>query len=115
MGSDLMCNESDWPRVPLGNITIESTARLGSDAAAGLRVYGVSRQSGLTPEAKYVGKDLSRYKRLSQGMFAYNPMRLNIGSIGISGLCLGYVFAQLLNLRAIFLKTGHSETSPSER
>ena len=46
-----------------------------------LPVYGVDRKDGLTPTAKYQSKNLSRYKVIRPGMFAYNPMRLNIGSI----------------------------------
>lgn len=45
-------------------------------------VYGVDKSVGLTAEPRYQASNLSRYKRIEHGMFAYNPMRLNIGSIG---------------------------------
>jgi len=64
-----------------GDVTAEQTRRLGAPAST-RPVYGVDRSQGLTSQAKYVSGDLSRYKRLEPGMFAYNPMRLNIGSIG---------------------------------
>lgn len=46
------------------------------------RVFGVEKGAGLT-ETRYQSKDLSRYKKIRVGWFAYNPMRLNIGSIGM--------------------------------
>ena len=65
----------------LGELAFESKVRASDVPDTGLRVYGVDRTDGLTPDAKYTSKELSRYKVLRPGMFAYNPMRLNIGSI----------------------------------
>jgi type I restriction enzyme, S subunit len=65
----------------LGDLAFESEVRASDVPETGLRVYGVDRTDGLTPDAKYTSKELSRYKVLRPGMFAYNPMRLNIGSI----------------------------------
>ena len=65
----------------LGDLTFESKVRASDVPETGLRVYGVDRTDGLTPDAKYTSKELRRYKVLRPGMFAYNPMRLNIGSI----------------------------------
>jgi type I restriction enzyme S subunit len=65
----------------LGDVAFESKERAGAGGEIGLSVYGVDRANGLTPTAKYTSKDLGRYKILKPGMFAYNPMRLNIGSI----------------------------------
>lgn len=45
-------------------------------------MYGVDKSIGLTSQPRYQSDNLSRYKLIDQGMFAYNPMRLNIGSIG---------------------------------
>lgn len=72
-----------WKLVKLGNVTTESKERVGYDSGLQRRpVYGVDRSIGLTSVAKYIGSSLDRYKILEYGMFAYNPMRLNIGSIG---------------------------------
>jgi type I restriction enzyme, S subunit len=65
----------------LGDFTFESKERASSFSDPKLKVYGVDRSDGLTPVAKYTSKDLGRYKVLKTEMFAYNPMRLNIGSI----------------------------------
>lgn len=70
----------EWQTGSLGDVTFESKERRG-DSGNISRVYGVDRHEGLTPAAKYQSKDLSKYKVLKPGMFAYNPMRLNIGSI----------------------------------
>lgn len=65
----------------LGDVAREEKRRYGSVAYEGT-VFGVDKTSGLTAEPRYQSKNLSRYKTVETGMFAYNPMRLNIGSIG---------------------------------
>lgn len=67
--------------VVLGDVAQEEKRRHGSATYKG-PVFGVDKTSGLTAEPRYQSKDLSRYKLVDNGMFAYNPMRLNIGSIG---------------------------------
>ncbi|MEP2028685.1 MAG: restriction endonuclease subunit S [Paracoccaceae bacterium] len=64
-----------------GDVAFEVTDRAGP-SSDDLPVYGVDRKVGLTSEPKYQSKNLQRYKHIVHGMFAYNPMRLNIGSIG---------------------------------
>ncbi|MDH4445245.1 MAG: restriction endonuclease subunit S [Akkermansiaceae bacterium] len=76
-----MSNLDTMEPASLGDLAFESKVRASDVPETGLRVYGVDRTDGLTPDAKYTSKDLSRYKVLRPGMFAYNPMRLNIGSI----------------------------------
>jgi len=76
-------NESSWISTNLGEVTAESRKRAGNDSAYLARtVYGVDRSIGLNPVAKYTANSLEKYKAIERGMFAYNPMRLNIGSIG---------------------------------
>ena len=71
----------EWELVTLGEVTTERRTRAGDEFQ--LRpVYGVDRSFGLTSVAKYSASNLERYKTVENGMFAYNPMRLNIGSIG---------------------------------
>lgn len=67
--------------VVLGDVAQEEKKRHGSATYEG-PVFGVDKTLGLTAEPRYQSKDLSRYKLVDTGMFAYNPMRLNIGSIG---------------------------------
>lgn len=68
-------------RVRLGDVAYEYKERIGEEAPD-RPVYGVDKSVGLTAEPRYQSSNLSRYKRIEHGMFAYNPMRLNIGSIG---------------------------------
>ena len=74
-------SDATWTTKPLGELAFEVKDRVGSDST-GLSVYGVDRHEGLTGETRYVAASLDRYKLIEPGMFAYNPMRLNIGSIG---------------------------------
>lgn len=68
--------------VRLGDVTQECKARNKGKFAADL-VMGVSKEEGIVPmQARLVADDISRYKILRKDWFAYNPMRLNIGSIG---------------------------------
>ncbi len=67
--------------VQLGDVTEDCTARNGKSQAA-FPIMGVSKSEGIIPmEERLIGKDIARYKRLEKDCFAYNPMRINIGSI----------------------------------
>jgi type I restriction enzyme, S subunit len=72
---------TSFPILPLGSLTSESTRRLGQDETD-IPIYGVDKEIGLTKEPRYKSANISRYKIVEEGMFAYNPMRLNINSIG---------------------------------
>lgn len=73
-----------WREVRLGDVTRESTRRNGDRLGAD-RVMAVTKSVGLTPMRVHTMSDsLARYKVLRPGGFAYNPMRLNIGSIARS-------------------------------
>lgn len=73
-----------WQEVRLGEVTRESTRRNGERLGAD-RVMAVTKSVGLTPMRVHTMSDsLARYKVLRPGGFAYNPMRLNIGSIARS-------------------------------
>jgi type I restriction enzyme S subunit len=80
---------SDWKSFHLEDVTFESRARAASENAVDLTVFGVNNQTGLTTDSKYSADNLDRYKVVRPGMFAYNPMRLNIGSIGYCDDLLG--------------------------
>lgn len=73
-----------WRDVCLGEVTRESTRRNG-DRLGTDRVMAVTKSVGLTPmRDRTMSDSLARYKVLRPGGFAYNPMRLNIGSIARS-------------------------------
>src|SRR5438876_1858669 len=73
---------SKWPTVKLGEVLIEQKQRVGAFDADGLPLLGVSNQNGLHCSAMPRISDMSRYLRVEKHWFAYNPMRINVGSIG---------------------------------
>ncbi len=71
-----------WPMVRLGEVLQEQKVRIGSFDADGLPLLGVSNSAGLHQTDKLRIADMSRYLRVEVRWFAYNPMRINVGSIG---------------------------------
>jgi type I restriction enzyme S subunit len=67
--------------VSLSDVTEEVKVRNGQKHSAA-SVMGVSKVDGIVPmEARLIASDIARYKVVEHNSFAYNPMRLNIGSI----------------------------------
>ncbi len=67
--------------VLLGDVTEECRIRNGKKHAVD-SVMGVTKADGIVPmEARLIAADIARYKLVENDWFAYNPMRLNIGSI----------------------------------
>jgi type I restriction enzyme S subunit len=78
-----LCTEG-VPRVRLGTATTESSAR--NVGAKVERVRSVTNTDGLVDTNKFwensrTSADTSNYKVVKQGMFVYNPSRINVGSI----------------------------------
>ncbi|SLM29120.1 hypothetical protein MTBBW1_1680032 [Desulfamplus magnetovallimortis] len=48
-----------------------------------MQVLGVSNQVGIAITDHKKSKDLSKYQLIEEGDFAYNPYRINVGSIGL--------------------------------
>ncbi|HVY21204.1 MAG TPA: restriction endonuclease subunit S [Bauldia sp.] len=73
-----------WPVVSLGDVTENLSAR-NSGRFDRNSVMGVTKADGLVPMKEHViADDIGRYLILPPGGFAYNPMRINIGSITMS-------------------------------
>lgn len=68
----------------LGNYIREECNPLGSSGAQGLRLIGVSNEHGLHISVREPSADISSYQRIEKNWFAYNPMRVNVGSIGLA-------------------------------
>lgn len=67
--------------IHLADATAESAERNGCGQATA-QIMGVSKVEGIVPmEERIVAADTARYKFVRKDWFAYNPMRLNIGSI----------------------------------
>lgn len=73
-----------WPTVRLGDLLRERKDRIGAWDAAGLPLLGVSNAQGLHRSGLERIADMSRYLRVESEWFAYNPMRINVGSIGFA-------------------------------
>jgi type I restriction enzyme S subunit len=65
----------------LGDVTEDCTTQNGKGVIPA-QIMGVSKTEGIIPmQERLIGKDTARYKCLETNWFAYNPMRINIGSI----------------------------------
>lgn len=81
----------EWEEKRLGEITfkVDKKNKLGED----LPVYSINNIKGFVPQAEQFedidsvnrGYDTSLYKIVEDNTFAYNPARINVGSIGYSG------------------------------
>jgi type I restriction enzyme S subunit len=71
-----------WKNVRLGDVTRELRER--NEGEYGINhVYGIKNDEGLTSDTnRDPSGDLSKYKVIPKDAFAYNPMRLDVGSIG---------------------------------
>jgi type I restriction enzyme S subunit len=85
-GHNIIGNSNEWKIVSLGDITENFHHRnKNSDSYP---MYSVTNTSGFSPQHEvFEGKeikdeDISIYKIIHKGEFAYNPARINVGSIG---------------------------------
>lgn len=75
-----------WPMTDLGSVSRQLTERNGSRFGRE-SVMGVTKADGLVPMKEHViAEEITRYLILPPSAFAYNPMRINIGSIVMSEL-----------------------------
>ena len=68
--------------VRLGDVSEEVTKRNGGGLLGREMVMGVTNSRGIVPmREQTIAEDISRYKVVPPQAFAYNPMRINVGSI----------------------------------
>lgn len=85
MRAGLLFRASNWPIRRLAEVTRELTSRNGQLALGRSTVMGVTNSRGIVPmREQTVAGDISRYKLLPPLGFAYNPMRINVGSIAMN-------------------------------
>lgn len=72
-----------WRQRKLGELVEHFSVRAKDyGGSEGLEFLGVSNESGIT-SSKYAAEDKAEdYKIIEKGCFAYNPYRINVGSIG---------------------------------
>lgn len=80
----LLKPKNDWEEVKLGELINQRSLRNKNTEV--FRVLSVSNKKGFVlPEEQFArtvaSKDLSNYKIVKQGDYAYNPSRINVGSI----------------------------------
>jgi type I restriction enzyme S subunit len=73
-----------WRTVKLGELVENFSVRAKDvGGAEGLDFYGVSNEDGII-KTKYAAEDKAEdYKIIEKGCFAYNPYRVNVGSLGL--------------------------------
>jgi type I restriction enzyme S subunit len=70
-----------WQKSAIGEVAKESSIRNQGRLDAN-SVRAVNKNEGMIPmKSRVIAKDLQRYKVIKKTWFAYNPMRINIGSI----------------------------------
>ena len=70
-----------WKKVALGEVA-ENKSEQNKGRMGTASLYGVTKADGVVPMRDHVkGESFDRCKRLEPNWFAYNPMRINIGSI----------------------------------
>lgn len=76
--------KSSYPVVPLKGYVHQVSVRNKSESH--VEVYSVTNSEGFTKSTDYFSKevfskDISKYKVVGAGQFAYNPSRINVGSV----------------------------------
>lgn len=75
--------KDQWKPHRLGDVASNSARRIGNAGERNL-VYSVTNSVGMVPmNDGTIGENIDRYKVVGNRDFAYNPMRLNVGSISM--------------------------------
>ncbi|HKK81222.1 MAG TPA: restriction endonuclease subunit S [Prolixibacteraceae bacterium] len=81
----------NWQKIKLGELTIKVGKKNKENIP--YPVYSINNKEGFLPQSDQFegmdsnnrGYDISMYKIIGKNTFAYNPARINVGSIGFSG------------------------------
>lgn len=81
----------EWEKFKLGDLTIKVGAKNKKNEQ--LPIYSISNKNGFVPQSNQFegldsikrGFDITLYKIIEEKTYAYNPARINVGSIGYSG------------------------------
>lgn len=84
-------NYKDWKTKKLGDVTTLINKRNKNNEK--LPVFSINNKLGFVPQSEQFegvdsedrGYDITLYKIIDKNTFAYNPARINVGSIGYSG------------------------------
>ena len=76
----------EWEKCQLGDITVNFSRR--NKEGIDYPMFSVTNDRGFVPQSEQfedremIGTDIKAYKIIHNGEFAYNPARINVGSIG---------------------------------
>lgn len=92
---------SMWEKKRLGELTFK-TSKKNKDNAH-FPIYSINNKEGFLPQGDQFegvdsnsrGYDISLYKVIDESTFAYNPARINVGSIGYSGNLKNIIISSL--------------------
>jgi type I restriction enzyme S subunit len=81
----------EWENIQLGNLTTKTGKKNKENIQ--YPIYSINNKEGFLPQSDQFkgmdsndrGYDISLYKIIKEKTFAYNPARINVGSIGYSG------------------------------
>ena len=76
---------SKWPLEKLGEHIIESKEQYNSEKLNGIQVLSVTNDQGFINSEKRTSENVSNYKIVKDKYFAYNPYRINVGSLAFTG------------------------------
>ena len=76
---------SKWPLKKLGEHIIESKEQYSSEKLNGIQVLSVTNDQGFINSEKGTSENVSNYKIVKNKYFAYNPYRINVGSLAFAG------------------------------
>ncbi|WP_366923144.1 restriction endonuclease subunit S [Metallumcola ferriviriculae] len=78
--------KSQYPLIPLAEFVMEHNekVRLSDSPDKNFTILGVNNYDGIFHSYDALGQDIKQpYKKVNTGDFAYNPYRINVGSIGL--------------------------------
>ena len=84
-------NFPEWSNIQLGKLTTKTGKKNKENVP--YPIYSINNKEGFLPQGEQFegmnsndrGYDISLYKIIRKNTFAYNPARINVGSIGFSG------------------------------
>lgn len=76
---------SRWLIEKLDKHIIESKEQYNSQELNGIQVLSVTNDRGFINSDKKTSEDVSNYKIVKESYFAYNPYRINVGSLAFAG------------------------------
>jgi type I restriction enzyme S subunit len=94
-------NYCDWETKKLGDVTTLINNKNKKNEK--LPVYSINNRLGFVPQSEQFegvnsedrGYDITLYKIIDRNTFAYNPARINVGSIGYSGNLKNIIISSL--------------------